>query len=189
MHELIATFAEKIKAGSVEIYNEFSLQHELGIFLRENYIPSVERKVQFERNVSSFDLQKNNFIKREIDITIFNDSHTRLEAIELKYPRNGQYPEQMFSFCKDIVFLEQLILQGFTKASFLLFADETPFYDGKSEGIYRFFRGDSPAPLTGIIRKPTGKKNEELEIKGTYNVRWHNVKDKLKYAFIEVVPK
>ncbi len=28
--------------------------------------------------------------------------------LELKYPRNGQHPEQMFSFCKEIAFVEEL---------------------------------------------------------------------------------
>ncbi|MBR3425033.1 MAG: hypothetical protein IKG79_03185, partial [Neisseriaceae bacterium] len=29
-------------------------------------------------------------------------------AIELKFPRNGQHPEQMYSFVKDIKFMEEL---------------------------------------------------------------------------------
>lgn len=29
-------------------------------------------------------------------------------AIELKYPKNGQYPEQMYSFIKDIKFMQQV---------------------------------------------------------------------------------
>ena len=28
--------------------------------------------------------------------------------MELEYPVNGQYPEQMYSFIKDIAFMEQL---------------------------------------------------------------------------------
>ena len=34
MKDTILLFSEHIKDGKIEIYNEFSLQHELGIFLR-----------------------------------------------------------------------------------------------------------------------------------------------------------
>jgi len=51
LSNLIAEFVETIRSGQTEIYNEFSLQHELGIFLRQK-IPAS--KVQFERNVTHF---------------------------------------------------------------------------------------------------------------------------------------
>lgn len=41
-----------------------------------------------------------------MDIVIYNESEKY--AIELKYPQNGQYPEQMFSCVKDIKFMEEL---------------------------------------------------------------------------------
>ena len=44
-------FMKKIQTGEVEVYNEFSLQHELGIYLR-NALPNY--KVEFERNVKFF---------------------------------------------------------------------------------------------------------------------------------------
>ena len=45
---LVSDFFQVIIDEQIEIYNEFSLQHELGIYLRKR-IP--EYKVQFERNV------------------------------------------------------------------------------------------------------------------------------------------
>lgn len=36
LDELISEFMSLVEAGQVEVYNEFSLQHELGIFLRAN---------------------------------------------------------------------------------------------------------------------------------------------------------
>ncbi len=81
----IQEFIKLIASGQLEIYNEFSLQHELGIFLRNIY-PS--HKVQFERNVSYFGLNKTDFEKREIDISIFTqDKNEFSTVIELKYPR------------------------------------------------------------------------------------------------------
>lgn len=38
MQGIFKIFLEKIKQSEIDIYNEFSLQHELGIFLR-NYFP------------------------------------------------------------------------------------------------------------------------------------------------------
>ncbi len=187
MLEQIQSFIEYIKNQKIEIYNEFSLQHELGFFLRK----SLENKfLQFERNISYFNAIKKDFIKREIDISIFNDNRSCLEAIELKFPRNGQYPEQMFSFCKDIMFLEQLLEAGFQKASLLIFADDKNFYHGNSDGIYSYFRKKSL--LTGKILKPTGAKDKELFLRGSYFIDWLPVHDNLKYAWIEtheVFPK
>ena len=106
MNNLFSQFADNVRLGKIEIYNEFSLQHELGIFLRNRL---SRYKIQFERNVSYFGFNKNDYVKREIDISVCNpDKNLLYAAIELKYPRNGQYPEQMYSFCKDISFVEQL---------------------------------------------------------------------------------
>lgn len=44
---LLPEFAESIASGKVEIYNEFSLQHEIGVFLRARLPEFVLR---FERN-------------------------------------------------------------------------------------------------------------------------------------------
>ncbi|MCE7913083.1 MAG: hypothetical protein DYH15_00080 [Nitrosomonas sp. PRO4] len=39
MKQHIETFFDQVRSGEIEIYNEFSLQHELGIFLR-NLMPN-----------------------------------------------------------------------------------------------------------------------------------------------------
>ncbi len=42
-------------------------------------------------------------------LVLYEKRSSLLDAVvELKFPRNGQHPEQMYSFCKDIVFAEQL---------------------------------------------------------------------------------
>ena len=131
MEKLFTSFATEVGLGNIEIYNEFSLQHELGIFLRKNL---KNKKVQFERNVSFFGFNKNDYIKREIDIVIFGITSSVPEvAIELKYPRNGQHPEQMFSFCKDVSFVEQLRESGFKAAYVVIFADDHLFYEGSKK--------------------------------------------------------
>jgi len=184
MKKQITNFADKVRLGEIEIYNEFSLQHELGCYLR-NFIKDY--KIQFERNVSYFKLRGTNFIKKEIDISVFsleNDRFSLEAVIELKFPRNGQYPEQMFSFCKDIKFAEQLKGAGFRNAFVVIFADDPLFYEGNSDGIYSYFRGKRV--LTGKIRKPTGTKSQEINITGSYQIEWWPVKGSLKYTVIEV---
>ena len=181
---LIAPFVESVASGQTEVYNEFSLQHELGISLRGAL---RNHKVQFERNVSSFFPPKASFTKREIDISIFSTNKKELAcAIELKYPRSGQYPEQMFSFCKDVAFAEELCAAGFRAGGLVIFADDRLFYSGPTDGIYGFFRGGQP--LHGRIQKPTGSKDAEALVRGSYVVRWNQIVDSLKYAVIEVLP-
>jgi len=178
----VEPFIEAVRRGEVEIYNEFSLQHELGIFLR-GVMPGW--KIQFERNVGHFFSDRSSFTKREIDIVGFSDSDHELGfAFELKYPRNGQHPEQMYSFCKDIAFLEELVDAGFRRAAFLVFAEDHRYYRGSADGIYGHFRNSRP--LHGIINKPTGSQGGHVEVRGTYTVEWVPVAVDFRYALVEL---
>jgi hypothetical protein len=187
---------EKIANGEVEVYNEFSLQHELGIFLREN-LPGY--KIQFERNATFFGIE--NTIKHEMDIVIYKDTKkdTDKYAIELKYPLNGQYPEQMFSFIKDIKFMEEIMKEGakvgFKTTYCLTLVKDKNFYSGKNGGIYAYFRGENPIPVHDKIRKPTGNNEEWITITGTYAIHWlpcHKEGDeetkKRKYYIVKIPP-
>lgn len=92
---LVNQFIDKISRGKIEIYNEASVQYEMAIFLRarlKNY------KIQLERNVTYFNISKAGLKKKEIDLVIFKEKQGDKSAIEIKFPINGQYPEQMFSF-------------------------------------------------------------------------------------------
>jgi hypothetical protein len=162
---LITEFMDLMAAGQVEVYNEFSLQHEMGIFLRTRL---TGYKVQFERNTKFFGIQGT--VKHEIDIVIYNESERY--AIELKYPLNGQYPEQMFSFVKDIKFMEEMKDAGFIETYCLTLVEDKNFYSGqKQDGIYAFFRGGES--VHGWICKPTGKKDEQIMINGYYDICWN----------------
>jgi hypothetical protein len=182
LQRLIAPFIDSVATGRTDVYNEFSLQHELGHYLRAQ-MPG--RKVQFERNVTHFFGSKSDFTKREIDISIFAPDIRELDwAIELKFPRNGQVPEQMFSFCKDIAFVEELRSAGFADAGLVILAEDPLFYRGSTDGIYGFFQGG--LPLSGPIQKPTGRRDEEVTLRGFYTVKWTAIAGSLKYAVIEV---
>ncbi|ALS98227.1 hypothetical protein [Lacimicrobium alkaliphilum] len=182
MFEDIQEFMGLVASGEVEIYNEFSLQHELGIFLRSKH-PAY--RVEFERNIGHFGVQKQGFAKREIDISIIErDTAKPMGVIELKYPRNGQIPEQVYSFCKDIQFIEQLVQTGFRAGAFVAVVDDPLFYQGRDEGIYSMFRNG--APIHGIISKPTGARDSQVEITGTYQAEWKKINSRTKWCLIEV---
>lgn len=138
--------------------------------------------------MAHFGLSKLNFLKKEIDISISDKDTNDLETvIELKFPRNGQYPEQMFNFCKDISFTEQLVLAGCKSAFVIIIVDERPFYEGNHVGIYSYFRGGNS--LSGIIQKPTGKRDSECVLNGSYNIKWYEIRNNLRYAIIQANPQ
>ncbi len=184
IYDSILNFLVEIQENRVEIYNEFSLQHELGIFLRHRLTSDL--KIQFERNVYYFFNTKDGFTKREIDLCLFNEEFSKLFCIELKFPRNGQYPEQMFSICKDIKFLEELKNRGFSNCYSLTIVEDSNFYNSSKndeEKIYRYFRNGFL--LSGEIIKPTGEKKESLLIEGTYTLKWKNLND-YKFLLIKI---
>lgn len=170
------------KKNEIDIYNEFSFQHELGIFIKNNF---PEYKVEFERNVSFFEITEDT-IKKEIDISVFSPDKKEKYAIELKFPRNGQVPEQMYSFVKDIRFMEELKHFGFTNTYTIVLVDNPQFYSGKSSGIYKIFRDTHQ--IDGKILKPTANysKSEFIELQNSYTFNWNKLDDNQSYFFIDI---
>lgn len=175
--------------NGIVVYNEFSLQHELGFFLRSR-LKWEGYKVEFERNVSFFGINER-LTKHEIDISIYkkdaSGNFTEKYAIELKYPRNGQYPESMYSFVKDIKFMEELRENGFNGTAVLTFVDDRNFYSGRLRtGIYSYFRATTP--ISGVIEKPTGcreeRRDDHCDFSGSYNVNWQEINADLRYYTI-----
>lgn len=192
MKELLEEFMhlKQINGVNILVYNEISLQLELGLYLRQNGYT-----VRFERNIGEYVDKTSNFVKKEIDIVAYkgeNELEAKKIAIELKFPRNGQYPEQMFSFIKDIKFMEQVknaelkdvCKEGkFTETYVLTLVDNKNFYlsnRGKNE-IYSYFRKngfDIQIPKGKDIIKPTGNKEEcketikEIKLNNQYDSTW-----------------
>jgi len=180
---ILNDFVKEIANNTIEIYNEASIQFELAIFLRNRLDNSF--KIQLERNVSFFYSNVKDFLKKEMDIVIFNPDKSIKMCIELKYPRSGQYPEQMFSACKDVKFLEQLKESGFTACYFMMFAEDSPFYISKGGGqIYQLFRLDKR--ISGSIQKPTGKKDKIINIYGEYKINWQSLIGSLKCFTVKI---
>ena len=210
IREILEEFIGLLKSGKIEVYNEFSFQHELGYFLRNQlkHYPG-DFKIQFERNFKDlFDLSDDEIDvrfgtkevrKKEIDISIFQGSDN-LASIELKFPRNGQVPESMYSFVKDIKFLEGLTssknkknINTFSKGFFICLVDNSLFYQGgsKNDGIYEYFRGkEKKIRICKETKKPTGKNTESEEytirLNKEYVGEWLPIKDEMHYLLIEV---
>ena len=172
-----------VGSGEVEFYNEFSLQHEIGIHLRAAL--GGRFKVQFERPTDYFDISGRTE-KREIDISVFSEDKLTKAALELKFPRSGQYPEQMFSACRDLAFLEDLVRAGFAFGLFVMCVEDALFCRGAANGpLYGAFRAGSV--LTGVIRKPTGARDRSVELNGAYRIEWQAAGD-VRYAVVPVDP-
>ncbi len=175
----LRAFFDAVAKGDIDIYNEFSLQHEVGVYLRSELGPSF--KIQFERPTSHFNLSTVKLVKKEIDLVVFRPNFPETYALEFKFPRT-QVPEQMFKACKDIQFLEQLRDRGFSACYFVIATDDPLFFRRQdTPGIYRFFR--STDPISGVIHKPTGSKSERpVSRAGSYRVLWNRVTDACRYA-------
>ena len=178
---IIQLFFTLYNQGLIEIYNEYSFQMELGFLFRICLNP--EYKVQFERNTSYFNWEIDDS-KREIDIAIYSPDLFEKYAIELKYPRNGQYPEQMYKSIKDISFLEKLRNNGFTDSYFIFLTEDHLFYEGrKTENIYQYFRSNEP--IRGIIHKPSNL-DEFVNINGNYFINWQPLRGRSKYSIVNI---
>jgi hypothetical protein len=154
-----------------------------------------------ERNINFYkDLKLKNkeekFLKKEIDVLIKCDDNRDI-AIELKMPMNGQVPEQMYSFVKDIRFLEQLKETGqFSKCFFIIVTNDKNFWQGATtpNDIYSFFRKNKKnemPTLNGTIKKPTGK-DKDIEfctLSGDYKIEWKSIENKIdfQYFIIEIM--
>ena len=164
----ISDFFSYADRQKIELYNEYSLQHELGIFLR-NQCPNYS--VQFERNTNFFGINTAT-VKQEIDIAVF-DKNEKF-AIELKFPRNGAYPRRMFQFVEDICFIEQLKNIGFNGGCAVSLVDNMNFCTQqglKTTGIYGYFR--KKKPITGVINNPLQNNGPtQLIVNGSYKAIW-----------------
>ncbi|MFZ2800527.1 MAG: hypothetical protein WAZ30_09915, partial [Syntrophorhabdus sp.] len=72
---------------------------------------------------------------------------------------------------------------GFKHTFLIIFVDDPLFYSGNGDGIYGYFR--QKKKLSGSVQKPTGRKDETIQLSGCYEVQWIPVSGDLKYTLIE----
>ena len=176
-------------AGAIDpaeyIYNEASFQHELALYIRSR-LPNKWR-LYMERPASMLRTAAVGLTKKEIDLAVVDLTDDAVVAVELKCPRRGQHPEQMFKACQDIEFLEQLNRAGFAGGIFAMHVNDPLFYErGIKEGIYGAFRGEGV--LHGRIRKPTGARDAAATLHGTYSPYWNVGSGTHRYWIHAVLP-
>jgi hypothetical protein len=181
MRDSVIRFLSNVRPA--ELYNESTLQMELGMFLRQQH---PELKIHLERPITHFGKQPQD-TKKEIDVSILDADGRPLAAIELKMPQNGKVPETMFEYCEDIRFCEALVQVGFQTAFAVILTDDHLFWEGhKQDGIYSHFRATTL--ITKTIFKPTGegKNVTSTDINGSYLVNWHKGHGASRFAIIEI---
>lgn len=199
---VLKSFMDYKTQGRIKIYNEISLQLELGVYLRDKL---KGFSVRFERNIEYYkpQLNKDDFTKREIDIVLFKGSDEPAAeekyAIELKFPRKGQYPEQMFAFLKDIKFMEEVKSElNFNSTFCLTLVDDKNFYkhsERSNNPIYSYFRIPENEVkcicADNSILKPTGTEYYSVKFSDDHIIQWQHLgnncdwtdKDKEEYRY------
>ena len=192
LKELIEDFLKKSETDSeFELYNEAGLQHELALFLRKQF-EGTRYRLQLERNVDGIGiiLGRDDFIKRNMDIYVYEKNSNERYCIELKFPTRGAFPRRMYQTSEDVNFLEHLRFKAkFNGVALLFMTPLEGFLEGKdSEGIYKYFREER------CIRQPDYNllqnflKNEDkyrpLSIQGQYRFRWANFRARYHYFVI-----
>lgn len=123
------------------VYNEASLQHDLGQYLQKELVGNI---VQYERNINFYEKIKNDSKKpkkSESDIMIVKDDDdlTLISAIEIKYHsyftqsgnKRGAFDISLAHFLKDIE-LNEFLKNKFQSSTFSIF-------------IYTFPKGQKPS--------------------------------------------
>ena len=177
--QAVRRFFASAANGGLHIDNEASLQHELGLALRQS-LP--KHSVRFEQPYTNLGLS-GSFTKKEIDLVVA--SGVRAAVIELKFPRRGAHPNQMYKFCEDIAFLEELCTAGATEGIFACLIYDDRFRAGnRTDGIYGYFRGG--VPLTGVIQNPITTEEGSVLIRGSYRINWEECGPTWRYCIVEV---
>lgn len=182
--------AEKRLDATFELYNEFGLQHELAFYLRkrfeENY-PNYKLKLEYNigkiTEINNRILNGESFLKKEMDIYVYNDETNYKACIEIKFPSNGAVPTRMYQSLVDIKFLEQLRLNGFNEVLFLFISSDSNYWQGKDDGIYSLFRTEHQLRQ---IDPPRFIRNRNLNIQGVYGLGWENFNGDYRFFKITV---
>jgi hypothetical protein len=113
-------------------------------------------------------------------------------AIELKAPFSGRVPETMYDFYSDIAFVEAIVREGIADQGVcLIVTNDSAYWSGKEKGgIYEPLRIPGSS-ISGVIRKPTGDKDEAIVVSGNYCPVWQNIGNQEmlpggRYALLEV---
>ena len=99
----------------------------------------------------------------------------------------------MYSFIKDIKFVEQLVDNGFDGGITLVIVDDRNFYSGNthplkpSNDVYEVFRNNRT--LKGEIQQPTRARNniKRIKLRGSYDIKWKSINCVEKYFMTTIL--
>lgn len=171
MLRLLSDFLEHANNQAKKIDNERSLQLEIGLMFRNNFCD-----VQFEKVCRALPSRPEHTKRQKRDLDLLVSRGNETLAIELKAPFSGRVPETMYDFYSDIAFIEAIVEQGIAdRGVCLLVTNDRAYWSGREKGgIYEPLRCSGSA-ISGVIRKPTGSKDEAIVIGGNYLPVWRNI--------------
>lgn len=190
MLDRINNFFREIQLNQIELYSEFGLQHELAIFLRNNF---NDLTIKLEYPTTRIFRPTPDFIKKEIDIYITTQAGQRY-VVELKMPKdNGGIPEAMYHAIEDVKFLEQLRQANIDGCYSILATSCNAFWDAPraKAGIYHYFNDQVAIQSIEIDQLPTFlQKEENIQLANIYQANWQNYIDSTntnyKYYILEI---
>ena len=191
MIERINQFFTSIQQTPIELYSEFGLQHELAIFLRNNY-PDLTVRLEYPTPRIFNPLPQ--FIKKEIDIFITTQAGQRY-VIELKMPKdNGGIPKAMYHAIEDVKFLEQLRHSNIDGCYSILATSCVAFWNAPraDAGIYGLFNGQQVTIQSiDIPQLPTFLHNKgQIQLANIYQANWQdyidNTNTNWKYYVLDI---
>lgn len=187
----INQFFQSIIKQPIELYSEAGLQHELALFLRNNF---PDFNVRLEYPTTRIYSPTPSFVKKEIDIYITTKSGEKY-VIELKMPKeSGGTPKEMYHAIEDVKFLEQLRHHNMDGCYAVLMTKHVAFWQTKraDSQIYKIFNGETVNFQTLTKEEfPTFLKNSpEIQLSQTYQAKWNDIVDihnnYWKYYVLEV---
>lgn len=171
MLRLLSDFLEQASNGAGQISNERSLQLEIGMMFRNNYCD-----VRFEKVCRALPNRPEHTKRQKRDLDLLVSRGNETLAMELKAPFSGRVPETMYDFYSDIAFVEAIVEQGIAdRGVCLIVTNDNAYWSGREKGgIYEPLR-NSGAAISGLIRKPTGRKDEAIVVSGNYVPVWRDI--------------
>lgn len=184
----INKFFELIDKGEIEVYNEASVQFELGWYLKKKFPNS---KISLERNISHLKFDKSEFEKSETDILFTDTLNHSHSIIELKAPINQDQvrPVTVFEWIRDLKFLEELTKKGIS--CFSIFITDNNGYLKSNRKTGKLLTDFRNKKIYGEYQKhvKSSKKNKKIFINNTYQFEWKDIGKGLFYFIAEPEPK
>ena len=194
------------------IYNEISLQLELGKYLEKelNRDGHNNYKIFFEKNMYDKDTKYTEqnkadpWIKRKADIVIVDKKNNNKYAIELKFVRkeNFHVPVSMYEFIEDIHFMEQVKeYNNYTETYNLIIVNNKNFFtvsrknnekNSETYKYYKIFRNEKEKviiPNNQEYYNPV-EKGKKFKLYNNYDKKWerifkNNKDNNYRYLFIK----